>query len=287
MDSILVGDILLDVQERKAQSTLQVLVQLHQDDSLETALKRLSGHKILSAPIKLDHNRYGTLDMAEIAAAIADHEDPKMILKEPAGKFCTETTQRVVEVTTPLTVAIALLASQVHRLIITDSNADSLVGVLSQMDVIRFLTKRWDLIPPMLQNTHLGDLMSKNPVTVSSKDRVADAFKKMLKFRYAGVAVVNDKGEFISNLSISDLREMAIENLQELHRSVEHYLKDTKKVIRQPITCHATDSYAHAIKLMSQSHIHRVYIVDVNNAPIGVYSACDVLMHLDSALGRQ
>jgi hypothetical protein len=89
MENALVGELLFDIQSRRAQNTLMVVVALHIDDSLEIALKKLSGHKILSAPIKLGEGRYGILDVLDILNAIVDR-DPHVALKEPAAKYCSK-----------------------------------------------------------------------------------------------------------------------------------------------------------------------------------------------------
>jgi CBS-domain-containing membrane protein len=81
-----------------------------------------------------------------------------------------------VEPKTPLATAITIMASGVHRLIITDSSAlEPLVGIVSQMDICRFLYKRWNLIPSVLHTMQMENIMTRNILSVSPKGTILSA----------------------------------------------------------------------------------------------------------------
>lgn len=57
------------------------------EDTVESALKKLAGYKILSAPVKLSNGKFLLIDLLTIANALStgNAED---VLKLPVGKIC-------------------------------------------------------------------------------------------------------------------------------------------------------------------------------------------------------
>ncbi len=64
--------------------------------------------------------------------------------------------------------------------------------------------------------------------------------------------------------------------------TVEKYLIETKNpyLVKSPVFVQETDHFDHVLKFMIQNHIHRVYVVDAQQKPVGVYSTTDVMQHL-------
>ena len=49
-----------------------------------------------------------------------------------------------------------------------------------------------------------------------------------------------------------------------------------------PITCNEDTTVIEVIKKLSENHIHRIYIVDKNERPIGIVSMSDIIVALNT-----
>ena len=110
----------------------------------------------------------------------------------------------------------------------------------------------------------------------------------MKKEDITGIAVVNDKGEFAGNLSLKDLKAIRTraELFKRLHQTTHNFiirLRDEVYVHKgeRPKTkqfVHETDTLFHALEVLVQHNIHRVFILDEQNKPIGVVALRDILL---------
>jgi CBS domain-containing protein len=170
------------------------------------------------------------------------------------------------------------------------------------MDVIRWLSKKGGL-SNATKNAPSGTVMSGEPYCVKLSgnqfmlqtkiqlDKVFDALKGCITQGFMGCAVLDGEGRVVANLSVSDLRVCQFHLLnskgtshlsfhQSMKETVEKFLSDMKKFAKVPICCKEKDSFESVVHSMFQNHIHRVYVVDSNNKPIGVISTTDVMKQL-------
>jgi len=125
-----------------------------------------------------------------------------------------------------------------------------------------------------------------------------------------GVAVVDDTGKLKGNLSLRDLKAMSTDGrfFWRLYQTVDNYLTKLKKEVKGKLvplllewswsytpsfdyrlegqrpkrvqSCKASDTLEHAINLLADHSIHRVYVVDDAKKPIGVVTLKDVLCEI-------
>jgi CBS domain-containing protein len=93
---------------------------------------------------------------------------------------------------------------------------------------------------------------------------------------------VNNQGEIVANLSITDVEVSTPEDLKKyLSRSVETFLHQKKKdLLKLPVVCTKETKLLGVAKLMQQNHIHRVHIVDGVKKPLGVLTTTDLMVEL-------
>jgi len=258
----------------------QGLVVLNGDlggDTIESALRKLAGHKILSAPVQLPTGGYAMVDMAGIAFALASniecYQQPIATVIPLSEKIDT------LDLDSSLQDLIkALSAKKHHRIIISKDGAA--YHLLSQMDIVRYVDKHSNVLPENARSSAVKSFMTTSPITVNMDDKVSDAIKKIVSDSFTGAAVVDNEGRVQANFSVSDLRGIAtsrhyIGTLMDY--SVENFLKETKRFAKLPVELSENHSLQQAIHELSRHHIHRVHIVDSEERPVGVVTTSDIL----------
>jgi CBS domain-containing protein len=125
----------------------------------------------------------------------------------------------------------------------------------------------------------VGDLMTVDPVVIESDAFAADAERLLKTHRVSGLPVV-ERGVTVGVISRTDLmvaRSSRLIGGNWQRMRVRHLMSVPA------ITVHAGTSPERAAELMVTRHIHRVVVVDDEDAPIGVVSALDLLRLIPGA----
>ncbi|MBI4880968.1 MAG: CBS domain-containing protein [Planctomycetes bacterium] len=102
-------------------------------------------------------------------------------------------------------------------------DGDKLVGIISDRDLRRPKWAEdlddWTSYYQIDENLQVGDVMTKNPETVCTRDEILTAVKILRERRYGALPVLNRKGELVGILSAQDLlaalEEMLLEKGQD------------------------------------------------------------------------
>jgi len=203
----------------------------------------------------------------------------------------------------PVTVGYSLFSAveamarepHLHRIPVIDSERN-LKSVLTQSQVVEFVYENLNLIGN-LRDKKVGTMKNvyKDVKSIDEKTPAIKGFQMMTLFGFSGIAVLDDKGRVVDNLSLRDLKAIRLEN-QLIHRlfyPVQDFLRiledernagvvpDNRPLIRKIVR--AGDTLDYVIKLLVTYKIHRVYVVDDDDKPLGVVSLRDVLLELVSA----
>jgi len=274
------------IEMKEEEKPLQGLVVLNGDiggDTIETALRKLAGHKILAAPVLLPTGGYAMIDMAAIGYAIASNINCYL---EPISTIISISEKiETLDVDSSLKDLIRVLAGKHHRVVISKDGAP--YHMLSQMDVVRFLDKHPVLLPETARNSLVFNFMTTPPLTVRVDEKVSDALKRIIQDSFTGAAVVDSDGRVQANFSVSDLRGIPTSHHYLgtlMDYSVETYLKETKRFAKLPVELYETHTLGHAVHELTRHHIHRVHIIDKEERPIGVVTTSDVIRCLAYAL---
>jgi len=123
------------------------------------------------------------------------------------------------------------------------------------------------------EDLRVGDLMTSDPVVIGPDQPATEAERLLKMHRVSGLPVV-DGGAAVGVISRTDM--MVAHSSQMIganwSRMLVRHLMSTP-----PITVHAGTSPERAAELMLARHIHRVVVVDDEDAPVGVLSALDLL----------
>jgi len=275
-------------------------------DSAASALKLLTEHNILSAPVlDKERNQYiGFVDMVDLAAFIVDIYSETDILGEnfltlleQGERFVTTPVQSLINVSarnpfvpvregSSLFSVVELLAKHtVHRVPIIDHQG-RVTNLLTQSSVVAYLAGHTkDLGNAIDQTVGALTLGHKEVVTVNVNMRAIDAFKAMTERGVSAVAVVDEAGKLIGNISVRDIRIVTADArlVQRLYLGVREFIykinSERVDIINPAISCSVRDTYGLVLQKLAASRVHRIYVVE-NFIPIGVIALSDALLPL-------
>ena len=163
---------------------------------------------------------------------------------------------------------------------------ESLVGIVSQSDIVRWLASHVDSLPRALQCLEEQDVVNKSLVTVRDTDTVYEAFLAFGEAKVTGGPVVDSDGRLVGVLSASDVRRSDGYNLfSDLDRPVLDYLTLTNPAFTTtshsssllPATGQVGTPMVELLRSAVDHSVHRLIIVDGDRRPRAVLSLHDLL----------
>jgi len=92
------------------------------------------------------------------------------------------------------------------------------------------------------------------------------------------LAIVDENGVIVGTLSSADLRGFTHEKLGNILLPVLEFLK-AQGTHRAPVVCEPSISIKEVVALMINEKVHRVWLVDDDNKPVGVVSMTDIILY--------
>jgi len=135
-------------------------------------------------------------------------------------------------------------------------------------------------------------------VSITTKERAIDAFMAMHDKRVSAVAVVDDDGKIVGNISASDMKTIGYDGalLSRLFYPASEFLKlisshghvpspgNPHPPAPAPVVATRDTSFRAIIGTLVNSRIHRVYVVDEAQRPIGVVGYTEMLRAVQDSL---
>jgi len=263
------------------------------------ALQVLQSNNFLSAPVVEDNTFIGFVDVLDIASyawTVFQYQDFNFF--GPFGLFSDTTTAEAffnttirevinysmwnpplhVMDTTPLTDVMRVFASKFfrpHRIGVLNS-ANQFSNVISQSDIISFAAQHIEELP--VADKPIKSLgMVRAPLLVPMQTTFVDALDALSTNRISGLGIIEPSGKLIANFSASDLRGLSSESFNYFEEPVLNFLKREKATIRNPITCTKESTLREVISKLSSEKIHRIYVVDEQERPIGIVTLSDIM----------
>jgi len=286
------------------------LVVLPGDFTVQQALRRLAKHNISAVPVlrsrtdKTIIGFAGVLDFLAFLIKLLSKEGgeldlDKQNLKSKAEIFKKTPIRDVVDQSgrdpfkvmhgeESLADAVQDYLKGVQRIAITDDDGD-IVGVISQWTVANYLAtvptddKEWI---PVLREPVGKAKFTTNVVSINKNESALQSFNLMYQNHLSAIAIVDDDGKLIGNLSASDLKgfQLYLNDFNDLLQPVWQFLGIVRKMQARP------DNFAVAftpdipvkkiVKKMNEEIVHRAYIVDENRSLVGVFSLTDLMQQL-------
>eukprot|EP01130_Rhizamoeba_saxonica_P012431 TRINITY_DN5242_c0_g1_i1.p1 TRINITY_DN5242_c0_g1~~TRINITY_DN5242_c0_g1_i1.p1 ORF type:complete len:321 (-),score=70.83 TRINITY_DN5242_c0_g1_i1:61-1023(-) len=185
-----------------------------------------------------------------------------------------------VEENAPLRIVLALISRwRVHRIPVISKDG-LLVNILTQSRIVRFLHNHIQKFKIREQTVEeLGFL--KETYSVKLEDVTYEAFNKMREHKISALAVVDNDGKIVDVISSSDIKSLFGEDIaltKYLKKPVSTFLQELSKIKERPdtvITLKAHNLGTDISETFFTYPIHRIYVVDDENYPIGVISMTD------------
>lgn len=184
-----------------------------------------------------------------------------------------------------LSTVMGILGSGVHRVAITDVGMSQIKGVLSQRRLIKYL---WDnartfsglepLLNHSLQDLKIGVLNShakptsrqSRVISIQGDEPLIMALYKMYTERISSIAVVDQQGNLIGNISVTDVKHVTrTSQYPLLHKTCRHFISiilnvrglETGKDSFPIFHVYPTSSLARTLAKLVATKSHRLWIV--------------------------
>ena len=182
----------------------------------------------------------------------------------------------------PLLSAVEALSKGVHRLLVIDVADHNRAYLLSQTDVVRYMSRHLSEISGWVDNdlASLGIGEFRKVVSVSTNETALTGFHRLLSNELTALAVVDEaSGAVVDTLSAADVRGVDDENIGILRLPVSEFLKRSgaKHLDIAAITAHSSTALRPTLDQLTAGKVHRVWIVEGRGQPVGVVALSDVL----------
>eukprot|EP00026_Physarum_polycephalum_P009201 Phypoly_transcript_09315.p1 GENE.Phypoly_transcript_09315~~Phypoly_transcript_09315.p1 ORF type:complete len:398 (-),score=61.79 Phypoly_transcript_09315:151-1344(-) len=267
------------------------------NDTVKAVFKGLIQHNFSSCPVlqKTKKKWYGFLDIANIVKFIVQHFEEATLAEHTDIMDLLEQTENFKDLQVadlmknplgilspyhPVYMGFSLFAAyeamareNLHRLAVVDANR-ALVSVITQSQLVEFTyrnigllgAKRSKLVKDMPYNLH-------EVYHVTPTDLALKAFSVMSEYKVSGIAVIDDKGMLVDQISVRDLKAMGADGrlFWRLYKPVSEYLQNVKNsrtdqhAKERPaeiVTVTPNDTLETVLGLLVNNRIHRIYIVE-------------------------
>lgn len=293
--------------------------------SREEAYQTLADNNVLSAPVyDAARSKYlGMVDMGDVAAYMVDtfaegatagsFATLKALIAAARAKSHSDVIKLVdlshhdafkpMPIRTPLLMVVARLAGYpealgVHRVPIVDPDTKVVVKIISQSAVISVLAKHMDEFGTGLDASleSLG-LARKPVVAVGEEDPALAAFRIMKERNISAVAVVDEEGHLLANISNSDVKTMLAQNrVLSLAQTAMDFVAAVRsgdagktssgKAAAAAMHVSPETTVKQVIAKLAATKVHRMYVCDSDGLLVGVVSLKDILRALIVDVGE-
>jgi len=258
---------------------------LEPSTTIGEAVKLLTEKQILSAPVLLkkdaqDIDCLGFVDVIDCVEHVLDQADKHLrgiadlegfkssIMYTDVCSILNQSNRNPfipVMDSAPLSSVLPVLSSGIHRVPIFSAKTKNLTGILTQSDFILLLAS-------LTTDTGLNSLFSQVYLIF---------FNYFITLFILGT-LVNEKEELKGCLSATDIKSFPLEEWVRLFQDVGSFLADKHKDSLNPVVVSPNSNFGEVLKKMVLSSVHRVFVVDDENKPVGVISMTDVIKWLEA-----
>jgi CBS domain-containing protein len=291
-------DILHNTKVRDLLQPGKNIISFKYNDPLTFVSNTLSENKILSAPILKDNKPMGFLDTLDMCQWLVhcwrERRDetgqvdrfklPEKFSGSSAQKFINFSGRNAyhsIKEDETLRQCLEMLHKDefsIHRLAV-HSKENKLIGLISQSDIMQFAANHLDKLPKA--DKTLKELGLVRPVVMARAEAIlGDVLDLLCQAKVSGLALVDSEGKIVTNFSASDLRGLQRAVYNWFDKSTIDFLQHFGRGPKPPIVQSPDTTFkdcAEKLAHLSKERIHRVYLVDEEDRPIGVVSLSDVM----------
>jgi len=170
---------------------------------------------------------------------------------------------------------------QLHRMpVLSKVDKSKVIAMVSQSTVIQWLSENKEKLGKMVKKSILelstgtiGNLQSVSKVP--KETMLLDVYKMLFENHIHGCAVIGENHSLVGNVSVSDLQFSVDENIDYMSLPVWNFVQ---RFLKHPmVTCKSSDSLEDVIDSLAQNNLHRIYVTNDKNQPIGVVTSTDIM----------
>ncbi|KAJ3300628.1 hypothetical protein HK104_009285 [Borealophlyctis nickersoniae] len=233
----------------------------------------------------------GKEPLVEVRAEFLTHP-----IREVLGMTKETSKLHTVRMGDPLAKLITMMAHGVHRVLVAAPDEAHDPRLISQIDLLRFLFNRNESFQDLL-NISAQDVMNRalkqrvpenapagaRTLTITIHNTAIVGFKKMRAHNVTSVGIVDHEDHLISSLSAANLRGLNKERLAEVVKPVLVFLRNSMGEVPPPHICTPKFTLAQVIAHLLRERLHRVFVVDEDQVPLGVISLSDVISMFEAS----
>lgn len=274
------------------------LVKVQFAEEVGTIIEKLAAANVLSAVV-IDEDRnlcYGFVDVLdlmgyalEVSSWSNDITREVINVKWEAQCFSRQTSGnltnfsqrnpfKTVTYSSSLMEVAKLFGEGIHRVAVMNQENQRIENVISQSDLIRFLTKRGSWIGSKIEKPLFEcDIFSSNVTWIKHTETAIQAFKLMKEKGFSGLPIIDDNLRLIANISATDLKGLNEEKFQYIKLPVHDFLKKLHGFPKAPVYVRPEDTVETLMLKFVVHKVHRIYIVDPSMKPTGVITLTDLI----------
>lgn len=177
--------------------------------------------------------------------------------------------------------------SKVQRVPVLNAQ-DKLENFITQSSFVEYFAKNSAKLGHFEECT-LSELGFKRKTVHCVKENATaiEAFKQMSEYKITGVPIVDVEGEIITNVSSKELRHVLTDPhfFDKLQLPAEKFVSELKsktflhktETMYPKICCKFSSKFGEVLHKLAATKIHRIYVVDESEHPIGVISLDDIV----------
>ncbi len=159
-------------------------------------------------------------------------------------------------------------------------NGNTALGTVSLESFINLVYRKLgsnNLLSSILREHRVDEIMSTSVVSVHSSDTVAGVIRKLLKEKFAGIPVVDDKNRCVGIITHYDLLSKGYTRVALESESGPSREPKVVEVMSSPVdTVYPDSSIFEVFELMSKKGYGRIPVVDKNKALVGIVDRSDI-----------
>jgi len=285
---------------------------IRDDQTVASTLETLASHKLTSLPVlETSTSKYiGIIDTLDIVAFVAMKFSVVSLLAHESYRQMDEFAQKKVKdilhisgrneylaimENSSLKDTIKLLSKpDIHRVMVVNEKKE-FVGLVTQSKLVEFLLQNNDKLTPTMAKQVEQWEPRVNLVEIKMNQFVIEAFKTIFDKQVSGVAVTNDEGELVGNISASDVKHLRVqpigELIHDLYQPIKHFMNIRSSMKERvmmanlpksdPIFVTKTNTMEEVLQQIVSNGVHRVFVVDDNKKPMDVISLRDILVQFN------
>jgi len=174
-----------------------------------------------------------------------------------------------------------------ERIPIVDEQRN-LVNIVTQSQVVSFLSKNLMRLGKA-KDKPISQFVIQSAIPRISEDEIAlEAFKMMHYNNVSGIAVVDSNDKLVGAISLRDLKLISTDGrmfwrlYQPVRNFLQKHVKEGTQRPAHPVILDKNETIESAINKFEEFHIHRLFLVDDAQKPIGVVALKDILLEIIS-----